>query len=70
MSVYHEALEWHDRAEQARQVAGQLTDPAAKQVMLQAAKGYEHLAWTATARAQKRHLRLERTPVQRANLRS
>ena len=70
MSVYNEALEWHDRAEQARQVVGQLTDPAAKQAMLQAAKGYEHLAWTATARAQKRHLRLERTPVQRANLRS
>jgi len=58
MSVYNEALEWHDRAEQARQVVGQLTDPAAKQVMLQAAKGYEHLAWTATARAQKRHFAL------------
>ena len=52
MSVYNEALEWHDRAEQARQVAGQLTDPAAKQAMLQAAKSYEYLARAASYRAQ------------------
>jgi hypothetical protein len=30
MSVLNEALEWRDRAEQAREVAGQLTDPGAQ----------------------------------------
>jgi hypothetical protein len=54
MSVFDEALEWRDRAEQARQVAGDLTDPGAKQAMLQAANGYEHLARAAGAKAQKR----------------
>jgi hypothetical protein len=34
----------------------QLTDPGAKQAMLQAAKGYEHLARTAAARAWKRDI--------------
>jgi hypothetical protein len=46
MPVFNEALEWQDCADQARQVAGQLTDPRAKQAMLQAAQGYEHLATT------------------------
>jgi hypothetical protein len=54
MSIIDEALEWRDRAEQAWQVAGELTDPGAKQAMLQAAKGYEHLARAAAAKAQKR----------------
>jgi hypothetical protein len=53
MAVFNEALEWQDRAEQARQAAGKLTDPGAKQAMLQAAKGYEYLASTAATRAQK-----------------
>jgi hypothetical protein len=51
MSVFKEALEWERRAEQAREVAGQLTDPGAKRAMLQAAKGYEYLARTAAERA-------------------
>ena len=34
-------------------MAGQLADQRAKQAMLQAARGYEHLARTAAARAQK-----------------
>jgi hypothetical protein len=54
MPVFDQALEWQDRAEQAREVAVQFTDPGAKQAMLQAAKGYEHLARTAAKRAQKR----------------
>jgi hypothetical protein len=29
-SILNEAFEWLDRAEQAREVAGQLTDPSAK----------------------------------------
>ena len=39
MPAFNEALEWQDRADHARRVAGQLTDPVAKQAMLQAAKG-------------------------------
>jgi hypothetical protein len=54
MSVFDEALEWQGHADQARQVAAQLTDPGAKQAMLQAAKGYEYLARATAARAQKR----------------
>jgi hypothetical protein len=53
MSVFNEALEWQDRAEQAREVAGRLTNPAARQAMLQAAKGYEYLARAAAHRAQR-----------------
>jgi hypothetical protein len=55
MLVFNEALEWRDRAEQARQVARQLTDPGAKQAMLQAARGYELLARAADYRATARH---------------
>jgi hypothetical protein len=39
-----EALEWLDRAEQAREVAGQLTDPGAKQAVLQLAESFDRLA--------------------------
>jgi hypothetical protein len=43
-SLVDEAWEWLDRAEQAREVAGQLTDPGAKQAVLQLAESYERLA--------------------------
>jgi hypothetical protein len=43
-SLVDEAPEWLDRAEQAREVAGQLTDPGAKQAVLQLAESYERLA--------------------------
>ena len=33
-SLLNEALEWLDRAEQAREVAGQLTDPDARKAVL------------------------------------
>ena len=39
-----EAWEWLDRAEQAREIAGQLSDPGAKQAVLQLAETYERLA--------------------------
>jgi hypothetical protein len=51
MSVFNEALEWRDRAEQAREVAGQLTDPGAKHAVLQLAESFERLAGTAAGRA-------------------
>jgi hypothetical protein len=58
MSVFNEALEWLDRAEQARQVARQFTDPKGKQALLQAANSYEYLARTAVAKAQQHGLTL------------
>ena len=51
-SLLNEALEWLDRAEAARDVAGQLIEPGAKRAMLQAARGYERLARAAAERAQ------------------
>ena len=43
-SLVDEAFEWLDRAEQAREVAGQLSDPGAKQAVLHLAESYERLA--------------------------
>jgi len=39
-----EALEWLDRAEQAREVAWQLTDPDARTAVLELAKSFDRLA--------------------------
>ena len=44
MPLANEAANWLDRAERAREVAKHLTDPAAKQAMIQAAKSYNWLA--------------------------
>ena len=43
-SVLNEALEWLDRAEQAREVAGQLTDPGARRAVLELAESFDRLA--------------------------
>ena len=50
-SVLNEAAEWLDRAEQAREVAGLLSDPGAKRAVLRLAESYERLARAATGRA-------------------
>jgi len=50
-SLVDEALDWLDRAEQAREVAGQLTDPGAKQAVLQLAESFDRLARSAADRA-------------------
>jgi len=42
-SVMDEALEWFDRAEQAREVAGKLTDPGARRAVLQLADNFDRL---------------------------
>ena len=42
LSLLNEALEWLDRAEQAREVAGQLTDPTAKNAVLAQLRRFEH----------------------------
>jgi hypothetical protein len=40
-AILNEALEWLDRAEQAREVAGQLTDPSARKAVLALAENFE-----------------------------
>ena len=45
----NEALEWLDRAEQAREVAGQLTDPAARNAVLELADNFDRLAQAAAS---------------------
>ena len=43
-SILNEAFEWLDRAEQAREVAGQLTDPSARKAVLERAESFDRLA--------------------------
>jgi hypothetical protein len=43
-SLVDEALEWLGHAEQARELAEQLSDPQAKQALLELAESYERLA--------------------------
>ena len=45
---------WRERAEDARRVAETLTDPKARQTMLEIAESYERLAERALIRAAKR----------------
>jgi len=48
-SMLKEAWEWIDRAEQAREVAGQLNDPGARKAVLELAESFERLARAAAA---------------------
>jgi hypothetical protein len=50
VAISNEALEWLDRAEQAKEVAGQLTDPGARKAVLQVADTFDRLARAAAAR--------------------
>ena len=43
-SPLNEALEWLDRAEQAREVAGQLTEPGARRAVSEFADSFDRLA--------------------------
>src|SRR2546421_2863819 len=58
VAISNEAPEWQDRAEQAREMAGQLTDPGARKAVLQLADVFDRLARAAVARtaARKREL--------------
>jgi len=58
VAISNEALEWLDRSEQAREVAGQLTDPGARKAVLQVADTFDRLARAAVVRtaARKREL--------------
>jgi hypothetical protein len=63
-SLLNEAVEWLDRAEQAREVAGQLADPGAKQAVIALADSFDRLA-RAAARpevARRRELARQREP--------
>src|SRR5215469_15372035 len=51
MSVFDEAVEWLDRAEQAREVAGQLTDPGARKAVFELADTFDRLARAAATPA-------------------
>ena len=50
LSMLKEAFEWLSRAEDAREVAGQLTDPGARKAVLQLAKNFDRLARAAATR--------------------
>jgi hypothetical protein len=43
-STWRESLQWLDRAEQAREVAGQLSDPGARKAVLELAESFDRLA--------------------------
>jgi hypothetical protein len=50
-SFLNEALEWLDRADQAREVAWQLTDPDARRAVLELADSFDRLARAASSPA-------------------
>ena len=41
--ILNGAFEWLDRAEQAREVVGQLTDPGARKAVLELAESFDRL---------------------------
>jgi hypothetical protein len=49
LSILNESLQWLDRAEQAREVAGQLTDLSARKAVLELAQNFDRLARAAAA---------------------
>ena len=51
LSMLKEALEWLNRAEDAREVAGQLTDPGARKAVLGLAENFDRLARAAATPA-------------------
>ena len=50
-SILKEALEWLNRAKEAREVAGQLTDPGARKAVLELAESFDRLARAAATPA-------------------
>jgi hypothetical protein len=65
LSMLKEALEWLNRAEQAREVAGQLTDPGAKKSVLELAESFGRLARAAATPAVLRRRELARNDRER-----
>ena len=56
----NEAFEWLDRAEQAREVAGQLTDPSARKAVLELVESFDRFARAAATPAVPRRRELAR----------
>ena len=50
-SILNAAFEWLDRADHAREVAGQLTDPGARKAVLELAQSFDRLARAAATPA-------------------
>ena len=50
-SISNEVFQWLDRAEQAREVAGQLSDPGARRAVLELAESFNRLARAAATPA-------------------
>ena len=50
-SISNEVFQWLDRAEQAREVAGQLTDPGARKAVFELAQSFDRLARAAATPA-------------------
>ena len=65
-SILNEALEWLDRAEQAREVAGLLTDPGAKKAVLELAESFDRLARAAATPAVLRRRELAAQKIERS----
>jgi hypothetical protein len=65
LSMLKEALEWLNRAEQAREVAGQLTDPGARKAVLELAESFDRLARAAATPAVLRKRELARKDRER-----
>jgi predicted RecB family endonuclease len=59
-SLLNEAMEWLDRAEQAREAATQLTDPDARGAVLELADSVDRLARAAASPAVARRRELAR----------
>jgi hypothetical protein len=64
-STLNEAWEWLDRAEQAREVAGQLTDSSARKAVLELAESFDRLARAAATPAVLRRRKLARKDRER-----
>jgi hypothetical protein len=65
LSMLKETLEWLNRAEQAREVAGRLTDPGARKAVLELAESFDRLARAAATPAVLRRRELARKDRER-----
>jgi hypothetical protein len=65
LSMLKEALEWLNRAEEAREVAEQLTDPGARKAVLELAESFDRLARAAATPAMFRRRELARKDHER-----
>ena len=66
LSMLKEAFEWLSRAEDAREVAGQLTDPGARKAVLELAQSFDRLARAAAIPAVLRRRELARRDRERS----